>query len=716
MASRLTQVFRTISQLGITDHTDVSLRKRISISNLLSATIALITFPYIFIFYFAGSPYLSQLVILIVSGYVAVSLLNWQGYQRLSRVWMIALPNIAVTYFSLALGDGAGIHFYYFANICLPVIVLLPKERWMMVGGIGVPLILLSYLIINGSSHAPIVDVTPSAKTWIEFSIGVSTVLTIAASLLYFLYQNEKALKHVTREYNERLLMEIQLKSVFDNAQDTISVIDRDMKIVNINNCVSVYESTPEEVIGKSLYELLGPEEAKVHVDIFRGVFESGKPANVVQSFKGTNGKIYWHSLGVSPTFDPDGEVKSAIGISRDITALKHSEMERERLLKELTHASKLASLGTISAGIGHELNNPLTSVKGFAELIQKSSQDPEICQWAELIHKSSNRMKEIISQLRRFSRDTSADDWEAVDLKKVLQDPLTLLHGELSLHKISMTLEISDVPLLVYGNRVQLESVFQNFTANSIGAFLEVSDDRKREISVSTQVSDGSVHIEYSDNASGIDEEHLSLVFDPFFTTKGVGRGTGLGLSVSHDIAKKHKGDLSVTSKPGAGTTFLLKLPLMIGQVERVEEKTIDKSAPPMASGNRKLIIIDDEEDICELLKEVCSPMLQVQTFTDGREALAQLKENPVDLILCDLRMPTIGGELVFEQVTAMGLGIPFVVITGSPDDELVTKLLEKGATGVLVKPFQSVDRLLHDLNAWMDSGASKHPKGSKV
>ena len=241
-------------------------------------------------------------------------------------------------------------------------------------------------------------------------------------------------------------------------------------------------------------------------------------------------------------------------------------EESHQKLVKtqsQLIQSAKLASLGTLSAGVAHELNNPLTSVMGHSILIKEIKDNPEkIIDKANKIYRAATRMKSIIDHLRTFTRESKNEDFKQFPISQPIDNALEFLRNQLKLRDIEIKTIFPGSSGNVLGDSNQLESIFQNLLVNSRDAFEEIQDNRKKKITSLAFVEKGKIEIIYKDNAMGMTEVTQNNIFDPFFTTKEAGKGTGLGMSICKNILDQHKGTISVDSIYGKGTKFKLTLP----------------------------------------------------------------------------------------------------------------------------------------------------------
>jgi len=259
------------------------------------------------------------------------------------------------------------------------------------------------------------------------------------------------------------------------------------------------------------------------------------------------------------------------MGNLQDTTAeMQRREHELRDKQEQLVQAGKLATLGELTTGVAHELNNPLNNIGLFVgnavDLIELSVTDKgQIVRELRHAMQQVRKATEIISHLRTFGRAAPVSR-EPVSLRQVIERALSLMQEQLRLRAIEVTLELGSEEAVVLGNPIQLEQVFINLLANARDA---VADSRRKAIRISGSVGSAAVEVALTDTGHGIPPGLERRIFDPFFTTKEVGKGTGLGLSITYGIIKEHGGTISVVSPPGEGATFLIRLPLAADREE---------------------------------------------------------------------------------------------------------------------------------------------------
>ena len=259
---------------------------------------------------------------------------------------------------------------------------------------------------------------------------------------------------------------------------------------------------------------------------------------------------------------------KAMIHIMSDLKETTEEVQRREHELREkqeqLVQAGKLATLGELTAGVAHELNNPLNNIGLFIgnviDLIELGEADPgrilhELHSAMQQVHKAT----EMISHLRTFGRAATVSR-EPVVINQVIQRAISLVHKQLHLRQIEVQLHFPSEDVIVIGNAIQMEQVFINLLTNARDALADVT---QKMITVTCTVKTDVVNIHFCDTGPGIPAGLEQRIFDPFFTTKEVGAGTGLGLSITYGIIKEHQGSIAVASRPGEGALFLIQLPL---------------------------------------------------------------------------------------------------------------------------------------------------------
>lgn len=361
----------------------------------------------------------------------------------------------------------------------------------------------------------------------------------------------------------------------------------------------------------------------------------------------------------------------------------------------QLIQSEKLSGIGEFIAGVAHELNNPLTSVMGFSELLQKAEIDPQYKRHLEMIHKSALRCQKIVQALLSFAR-RRAPERKVVCLNALVESALEILQYQLRTSNVEVILKLDPHLPQAMVDPHQIQQVFVNLVNNARQA---IENHQPRGWIKATTSSHGEVvRVIFQDSGPGIPEENLSKIFDPFFTTKEVGKGTGLGLSLCYGIIKEHGGMITPRSRPGEGAMFVIDLP-----VTHEAGEAHDDTPPPAIDTThiregvgKKVLVIDDEEPILHMVREALTPRgYEVDVALDGESGLQRMSEKKYDVALCDWKMPGLNGQQVYERARAMNPALcsRMIFITGDVINERSRKFLEQQNKICLPKPFTIVE-----------------------
>jgi signal transduction histidine kinase/CheY-like chemotaxis protein len=370
---------------------------------------------------------------------------------------------------------------------------------------------------------------------------------------------------------------------------------------------------------------------------------------------------------------------------------------ERERLEETLVQNQKLEAIGHLAGGIAHDFNNILAAIMGYSELALLKSSEPETREYLEGVVKASHRAKDLIQQILTFSRKGESN-LMPLDLCSLLKDTLPLIKATLP-----STIIIQDdiqglrsAPIL--GNPTQLQRLFMNLCSNASQAMendggaliiklkkIQVGDDllfRCPELKPEVAY----VELSVRDTGMGIASEHIHSIFEPYFSTKVPGKGTGLGLAVVHGIVKSHNGGIVVNSFLGHGTTISIYLP-QIDTTQTIEQILFK---PQAGAGSEHILVVDDEDAIVDIFKST----LQNKGYTttscrNSREAMTLFRNSPesFDLVLCDLTMPDLTGDVLAKRIREIRKDIPIIICTGHAAESLIGRNFEP-ADLILQKP----------------------------
>ena len=366
---------------------------------------------------------------------------------------------------------------------------------------------------------------------------------------------------------------------------------------------------------------------------------------------------------------------------------------ENLRLTQEqLLQSEKMSAVGQLISGVAHELNNPLTAILGYAQLLESEALEPRVQDFILKLHKQAQRTQKIVQNLLSFARQHKPKRIH-VDLRSIVEDTMALRDYDLKVNNIVVQREFDPVLPSVVADPHQLEQVYLNIINNAADAMMEGTRGGKLRIKIYAE--NGHVVSEFHDSGPGIrDPKH---VFDPFYTTKGVGKGTGLGLSICYGIVKEHAGEISARNHPEGGAVLQVRLPVAVGEKPVTETDRIVARRESRLEGC--VLLVDDEEAVLDFECEVLTAAgLTVVTALSGAEAADQLRQREFDAVFLDSKIP---GEWSSERVYRLiekdfpALVPKTVLVMSNVSDAGVRAFVDATQIFCLVKPFEVADLL---------------------
>jgi two-component system NtrC family sensor kinase len=320
-------------------------------------------------------------------------------------------------------------------------------------------------------------------------------------------------------------------------------------------------------------------------------------------------------------------------------------ETDRRRLQDRLIQSEKLTAIGQLIAGVAHDLNNPLTSVIGFADFLAESPDAPaRMREPLRVVQQEAERASKIVKNLLSFARRQEAR--QPASLGPILEATVGLFRNNLSAEQVTLEIEITGTLPELDLNPTQIQQVFVNLIQNAAQAI--TASGRPGTIRVRARPWIDGVAVDVSDNGPGMPPDVAGRVFEPFFTTKPPGAGTGLGLSISQGIVKEHGGRITLVTAPGDGATFTVELPGRVPTGEKIPEPVANETLSP-----RRVLVIDDEPHILHYIRATLEAWgHEVVTASDGQSGLDIAIAQHFDLIISDLRMPRVGGREFYESL----------------------------------------------------------------
>lgn len=368
----------------------------------------------------------------------------------------------------------------------------------------------------------------------------------------------------------------------------------------------------------------------------------------------------------------------------RDVTRRKAAEEEVVKQREALHQSEKMAALGSLLAGIAHELNNPLSIVTAQSGLLKDTSSDPSVVARADRIGIAADRCARIIKSFLAMARERPPAR-TLIDLRSVVRSALDLTVYALRSGGVTVRTDFPSELPLVAGDADQLIQLALNLIVNADHALR--SRGAARSLTITARQLEHSVQLSFSDNGPGVSDLHLSRIFDPFFTTKPVGEGTGIGLSICQNIVRQHGGVLAYQPTIGGGATFNVTFPLGVLPSERPDH--IEAREQNRSSGI--VLIVDDEKDIAESLREIALAYVdRVDIASDGQAALELIEGTRYDLVVTDLRMPELDGPGLWVKLK-MHPHVPkrMAFVTGDALDVGLQRFLDRIGAQLLEKPF---------------------------
>jgi two-component system, NtrC family, sensor kinase len=439
-----------------------------------------------------------------------------------------------------------------------------------------------------------------------------------------------------------------RFRLLFNNELDAISIFDLGIeRFLDVNEAwTALYGYTREEAVG-----LMGPRDVSADPDdtqrsILRLEKEGG--CKVVRWHRARSGKVF--PVEIYAGSYALGERRVVVSMIRDIT-------DRIRLESQLRQADRLVSVGTLAAGVAHEINNPLSFVVGNLEFLFAALQraelgapaDPAALREAvDEAREGARRVREVVKDLKTFSR---AEDGVAgpVEVSSALDVALRMLGNELR-HRAVVERAYASAPRAQV-NEARLGQVFVNLLANAVQALPDRPCEQNR-VRVSVRPGgQGEVVAEISDNGQGIPKDIRHRIFDPFFSTKQVGEGMGLGLSICQGIVAGFAGRLEVESEPGCGSTFRLILPAAPFDQPQPEPPPDDPAS--VDSRPLRLLLIDDERNLGLVLTRALQPAVELEFVTEAGQGLQKIRDGQrFDAVVCDLMMPSMSGMEFYAEL----------------------------------------------------------------
>jgi PAS domain S-box-containing protein len=480
-----------------------------------------------------------------------------------------------------------------------------------------------------------------------------------------------------------------KLATILDSIEDGVYIVNQQYDIQYVNTV---------------LQSQFGPIEGRKCYQYFHDLKEPCPWCQNQSVFAGKTVRWEWYSFKNQRTYDlidtplrnADGSI-SKLEIFRDITERKQAEERENQLQQELNLASRLATVGEMSSGIAHEINNPLTGVMGFSQMLMEKDISDDIRKDVDIIYEGAKRIASITERMLTFARQRKPER-TSVNINDIIETTLAMRAYEMKSSNIKVTTKLStDIPL-TFADAGQLQQVFLNIVLN---AEMEMKLARgKGNLSVRTERIDNTIRLSFKDDGPGIPKKNLDRLFDPFFTTRDPDKGTGLGLSICYTIVNQHGGKIYARSQLRKGATFFVELPI-VTQAEQL------KMAEPAAEVSKtlsraRILVVDDDTIVQEFLTEMLGEEgHEVEIIANGDDALERLKSEDYDVILLDIKLPGMSGIELYEymQNNLESSAKKVVFITGDVMGQETMDFLSRTTAPYIPKPFDT-EQLKNDID----------------
>lgn len=522
-------------------------------------------------------------------------------------------------------------------------------------------------------------------ETGTEVRVGLRQILAGSRQLL-LAFEESSLVERVEHEWKRT---QTELCNVLDAVQCGVVLVAEDGRIRFTNPQFGALLNLDARTLkGFETYESLAQEIERRfrHEGAFRRAWDSfvagsGDTTHDELEMKAPLGRII--ERYARPVTSSEGRPIGWMEMLWDIT-------RQRQLQSKLLLAEKMASVGTLASGIAHELNNPLTSIMGYAQLLLRRDSAPEDHGEAKLIFEEAERARRIVKNLLSFARPARQERVRA-DINEIVRRAIALRAYELKLQNTTVRQELDLSVPATMADPHQLQQVILNLLVNAEHAVSERGVAGVIELRTQ-RISPQCISIEVSDNGPGIPAEAAPHIFDAFFTTKAPGIGTGLGLAIVQSIAEQHEGEVRFENLAGGGVKFIVELPLVPAPVAKAlppNDETIVRESRRKAA---KVLVVEDEPTVAHLIADVLAEDGHyVEAVLDGQEGLLRVSRRRYDLVICDLRMPPLDGPAFYDALVRAGNTARqrILFITGDTLGPHTMEFLQSHQLPYLAKPF---------------------------
>ena len=562
----------------------------------------------------------------------------------------------------------------------------------------------VGFLFPEGVSHAEFLKKASAAIRERGFLLGTGSIkrkdgskVDIDYSISLIPGEGPIELVAVGRDVTDRKQAEDRLKEseakysrLVEAASEGIWSIDTEHRTTYMNpRMAEMLGYRVEDIIGRNADDFIVADELPNHKEQME-LRHTGKSAKYERRFKRADGSTLYCFVSAVADHDEYGRFRGSFGMFTDITERKQAEEKRKEMEQKAAIASRLAAVGEMAAGIAHEINNPLTSVIGYSELLEHRTDLPaDIKEDIKIINDGSQRVKDIVNRMLTFARQTKPMK-SSVSITELIDNTLELRGYALRTANIEVIRDYEpDLPWLTI-DPSQMQQVILNITVNAEYAMKKANS--RGTLTITARKAGDRVQISFKDDGPGMTKEIQTRLFQPFFTTKEPSEGSGLGLSLSRAIILEHGGTIVVESKPGQGATFIIELPITGAPSLEASAPTTAAKMKPATMKNAKILVVDDESSVRGFIDKVLTRSgCSVDTTGDPKEALDKLAGATYDALIIDIRMPGMSGPELYARILERtpALAKRVIFITGDAMGTDVKAFLTQNSLSYLAKPF---------------------------
>lgn len=502
-------------------------------------------------------------------------------------------------------------------------------------------------------------------------------------------------------------ISEMKFRAIIEDVSSiAIHGYDEERRVIFWNpTCEKLYGFSKEDALGQKIEDLIIPHALKDNaIKFHNNLLENPRSvalSEVAMIDKYGKDVHVFSSIVLHESIDG----KEMFSLDVDMSPLLDSEADKEALLAKLRQAQKMEAIGTLAGGIAHDFNNILVPIIGYTEMLidDLSHADEGVKDHLKQIHTSSLRARELVKQILTFSRQ-GGTNYEALEIQHILREVINLSQATIP-DNVKVFTQIDSNCYPVQANGTEVHQVIMNLVTNAIHAMAKNGGELRVEL---IQVDLSSNEAQFcglkeagsfaqmiiADTGEGMAFEVMEKIFDPFFTTKGVGKGTGMGLSVAHGIIQNMGGAITVDSKVGAGTQFKVYYPS--DKLSSVKEVNVLTDSIILDAGHERIMLVDDEIIILQVLKKNLTKLgYKVDTYYDPLEALEDFATSShlYDLLITDLSMPELPGQELVEKVLSIRDDIKVIVCSGYNESITADDIKLLGVHDVLSKPIRMVE-----------------------